>query len=81
LSWDTTIPLAHQARYWLTPNYATIVKQDIDKLFVASFIKHVEEAIWLSLIVVVLKKNGKFKICVDFKKFNVTIKKDPYLLP
>ncbi len=23
---DTLIPLAHQARYWLNPNYATIVK-------------------------------------------------------
>jgi hypothetical protein len=27
------------------------------------------------------KKNGKLKICVDFRKCNVTIKKDPYLLP
>jgi hypothetical protein len=29
----------------------------------------------------VLKKNGKLKICVDFKKLNVVTKKDPYLLP
>jgi hypothetical protein len=28
-----------------------------------------------------LKKNGKLKICVDFKKLNVDTKKDPYLLP
>ncbi len=28
-----------------------------------------------------LKKNGKLKICVDFKKLNVVTKKDPYLLP
>jgi hypothetical protein len=27
------------------------------------------------------KKNGKFIICVDFKKLNITTKKDPYLLP
>jgi hypothetical protein len=40
-----------------------------------------EEANWLSPIVVVLKKNGKFKICVDFKKLNVNTKKDPYSLP
>jgi hypothetical protein len=26
-------------------------------------------------------KNGKLKICVDFRKFNATTKKDPYLLP
>jgi hypothetical protein len=27
------------------------------------------------------KKNGKLRICVDFKKLNKTTKKDPYLLP
>jgi putative transposase len=27
------------------------------------------------------KKNGKFKVCVDFKKFNATITKDLYPLP
>jgi hypothetical protein len=26
-------------------------------------------------------KKGKFKICVDFRKLNVAIKKDPYPLP
>jgi hypothetical protein len=56
------------------------MKQDIDKLHVGGFIKLVEKATWLSLIVVVLKKNEKFKICVDFIKLNVTIMKDPYLL-
>ncbi len=55
---DTLISPIHQARYWLNPNYATIVKQDTDKLLNASFIKHVEEAICLSPIVVVPKKMG-----------------------
>jgi len=32
-------------------------------------------------MVVVLKKNGKLRIYVDFKKFNVTTKKDLYMLP
>jgi len=66
----------------LNPNYVAIVKQDINKLFVAGFIKLIEEATWLLSIVVVLKKNEKLKICVtNFKKFNVTTKKDLYLLP
>jgi hypothetical protein len=63
---DTLIPPTHQAKYQLNPNYLTIVKQDIDKLLAASFIKHVEEVTWLSPIVVVPKKNRKLKICVDF---------------
>ncbi len=53
---DTLIPLAHQARYQLNINYAANIKQDIDKLFATCFIKPVEEATWLSPIVVVLKK-------------------------
>jgi hypothetical protein len=77
---DTTIPPAHQARYWLNSNDVAIIKQDINKLITAGFIKPVEETIWLSLIVVVSKKNGRLKIYVDFKKFNAT-KKDPYPLP
>jgi hypothetical protein len=31
--------------------------------------------------VVVLKKNGKLIICVDFKKLNKATKKTPYPLP
>jgi hypothetical protein len=64
----------------LNPNYVVIVKEDINKLLVANFIKPIEEATWLSLIVVVFKKNGKLKIYVDFRKLNATTK-DLYLLP
>jgi len=67
------IPPAHQARYWLNCNYVAIVKQNINKLLTAGFIKHVEEVIWLSLVVVVFKKNEKFRICVDFKKFKCSM--------
>jgi hypothetical protein len=31
--------------------------------------------------VVISKKYGKLIICVDFKKFNVSTKNDPYPLP
>jgi hypothetical protein len=43
----------------MNQNYTTTVKQNLDKLLVASFITVVEEATWLSPIVVVPKKNGK----------------------
>jgi hypothetical protein len=63
------------------PNHVTIVKHDINNLLIACFIEHVEEPIWLSPIIVVPKKNGKLKICVDFRKLNATTKKYPYSLP
>jgi hypothetical protein len=71
----TLIPLAHQARYGLNPNNVVVVKHDIDKLLTTRFIQLVEEATWLSPTVVVPKKNGKLKICVDFKKLNNVTKK------
>jgi hypothetical protein len=64
----------------LNPNYATTVKQDIKKLLAIGFIQSIEEATWLSPIVVVPKKNGKLKIYIDFRKPNATTKKDPYPL-
>ncbi len=75
------IPSAYQAMYRLNPNYATIIKQDIDKLLLAGFIESIEEVIRLSPIAVVPKKNGKLKIYIDFRKLNIATKKDPYPLP
>jgi hypothetical protein len=64
----------------LNPNYVAAIKHDIDKLLIVRFIQLIEEVTWLSPIVVVLRKNGKLKICVDFRKLNKATKKDPYLL-
>jgi len=50
-------------------------------LLVVGFIQSIEEATWLSPIVIVPKKNGKLRIYIDFKKVNATTKKDPYPLP
>jgi len=49
----------------MNPNYATIIKQNFDKLLSAKFIAPVEEASWLSPIVIVPKKN-KLRIYVNF---------------
>jgi len=63
---DTTTPLTHQAKYRLNPNYAIIIKHDIDKLLAVEFIEFVEEVTWLSLIIVIPKKNGKLRTCIYF---------------
>ncbi len=73
--------MAHQAKYRLNPNYATTIKQDINKLLIVGFIEFVKEATWLSFIVEVSQKNGKLKIYIDFRKLNAPTKKDPYPLP
>ena len=78
---DIGIPPAHQSRYRRNPNYASIVKHDIEKLLAAGFVEPVDNATWLSPVVVVPKKNGKLRIYVDFRKLNAATKKDPYPIP
>ncbi len=50
---STSIPLTHQTRYRLNPNYVAAVKHDVHKLLTIGFIQLIEEATWSSFIVVV----------------------------
>ncbi len=62
-------------------NYAQRVRKDIDKLLDAHFIFSIETTQWLSLLVIVLKKNGKLRICVDYQTLNSQTKIDSFPLP
>jgi len=65
----------------MNPNYAQRVKEDLNKLLYTQFIFPIESIQWLSPLVIVLKKNGKLRICVDYQKLNSQTKKDPFPLP
>ncbi len=47
--------------------YTTMVKEEHDKLQEAGFIRHVEIVEWVFPMVLVLKKNGKLRVCVKYK--------------
>ena len=66
---------------WLNPNYVAPIKEEIDNLLNAGFIWPIKQATWLSLIVVVQKKNGKIHVCVDYRKLNVVTIIDAFPLP
>ncbi|KAL3701750.1 hypothetical protein R1sor_019772 [Riccia sorocarpa] len=70
-----------QRPYRMNPNYAETVRKEIEKLKEADFIYPVKEYDWLSPIVIVPKKNGKLRVCVDYRKLNEFIVKDPYHIP
>ncbi len=67
-------------RRW-NPKYTTMVKEELDKLLEARFIRPMETTEWVSPMVLALKKNGKLKVCVNYKVLNKVIKKDRYPLP
>ena len=52
------------------------VKEEIEKLLKSKFIKPTRYVQWLANIVLVMKKNGKLQVCVDFSYLNVTTPKD-----
>ena len=70
-----------QRRYRMNPNYATKVKEEIDKLLRVGFIRPVKRATWLSPIIVVPKKNGQICVCVDYRKLNAVTVTDAFPLP
>ena len=55
--------------------------EEIQKLLTAGFIKEVHHPDWLANPVLVKKKNGKMRMCVDYTSLNKACPKVPFLLP
>ena len=53
----------------------------MDKLLKVGFIREVNYPDWISNVVLVKKANGKWRMCIDFKKLNKACPKDSYPLP
>jgi hypothetical protein len=62
-------------------NYVQRVRKDLDKLLDAQIIFPIETTQWLSPLVIILRKNNKLRIYVDYQKLNSQIKKYSFLLP
>ena len=57
------------------------VKDEVMKLKQAAAIKEVFYPKWLANTMVVRKKNGKWRVCVDFMDLNRACPKDPFPMP
>lgn len=53
----------------------------VDMLLKASFIREVHHSNWLSNVVIVNKKNGKWQVCVDSMDLSRSYPMDPFSLP
>ena len=60
---------------------AEAVKNEVTKLKQAGAIKKVFYPQWLANTVVVKKKTGKWRVCVDFTDLNKACSKDPFPMP
>ena len=61
--------------------HAEAVREEVAKLKQAGAIKEVFYSEWLANTVVVKKKSGKWRVCVDFTDLNKACLKDPFLMP
>eukprot|EP00253_Pinus_taeda_P018420 PITA_18420 len=57
-----------------------IVKEELQKLLDAGFIYPISDSKWVSPLVLVPKKNRKWRICVDYRELNEATKKDHFLM-
>ena len=61
--------------------HAEAVREEVAKLKQARAIKEVFYPEWLANTVVVKKKSGKWRVCVDFTDLNKACPKDPFPMP
>ena len=61
--------------------HANAVREEVMKLKKAGAIKEVFYPEWLANTVVVKKKSGKWRVCVDFTDLNKVNPKDPFPMP
>jgi hypothetical protein len=57
------------------------VKKEIEKMLEAGFIRLCRYAEWISSIVPVQKKDGRWRVCMDFRDLNRATPKDEYPMP
>jgi hypothetical protein len=57
------------------------VKKEVEKMLEAGFIKPCRYAEWISSVVPVQKKDGRWQVCVDFRDLNRATLNDEYLMP
>jgi hypothetical protein len=58
-----------------------VIGVELRKLLEAGFIKAVFQPMWLANLVLVKKKNGKWRMCVDYTSLNKACPNVPFPLP
>jgi len=65
----------------MNPNLREIVKEELQKFLNAGFIYPISNSEWVCLLVIINKKNWKWRVCVDCRALNKATQKDHFPLP
>jgi len=81
LNVDPMVPPKKQRPKRVVKPHIEAIKKEVEKLKRAGALKEVFFPKWLANMVVVKKKNGKWRVCIDFTDPNRACPKDPFLVP
>ncbi len=65
----------------LRPEWSLALKEEIQKQLDAGFLLSIQYPQWLANIVPVPKKDGKVRMCIDYRDLNKASPKDDFPLP
>ncbi|XP_065015514.1 uncharacterized protein LOC135642962 [Musa acuminata AAA Group] len=63
------------------PDRQLAIREEVGRLLEADFIEEARYPQWLSIVVLVKKANGRWRMCVDYTSLNNACPKDCYPLP
>ena len=75
----STKPVRHKVRCF-HPDRHQIIQTEVDNLLRAGFIREVKYPEWFANVVVVPKKGGKWRVCMDYTDLNEACPKDSFPL-
>jgi hypothetical protein len=81
LNTDPKIRPKLQQQRPMSDNRLKSAEAEVQKLLDARIIREVQYPVWVANVVMVPKKNGNMRMCIDFTKLNKVCPKDPYPLP
>ena len=70
-----------QAPWRPSKEHTDAMREEVARLKRAGAIKEIFYPEWLANTVVVRKKSGKWRVCIDFTDLNKACPKDPFLMP
>ena len=73
-------PIRQKVRHF-SPDRHQVIQAEVDNLLKAGFIIEIKYPEWLANVVIVLKKGGKWRVCIDYTDLNDACPKDSFPLP
>ena len=73
-------PIRQRVRRFHPDNHQ-VIQAEVDNLLKAGFIREIKYPEWLANVMVVPKKSGKWRVCIDYIDLNDACPKDSFPLP